>query len=110
MLVDGIRALFLGDFITPTSGSYAGRLGPWARLVSAIGIQPRSRLMKWLFAVYGAIWLVVVGAFALGLRWAWLAMLLLAAGSLWYLIFGSIVSALVIVLLLLPPVRNAYVG
>lgn len=66
--------------------------------------------MKWLFVAYGAIWLAVIVAFALRVRWAWMAMLVLAAGSLWYLIFGSIVSALVIALLLLPPVRAAYRG
>lgn len=110
MLVDGVRALLVGDFITPKSGAYAGRLGPWARLVSAIGIAPRSTLMKWVFVVYGGIWLAIVAAFALGARWAWVAMLLLAVGSLWYLIFGSIVSAVVIVLLLLPAVRAVYLG
>lgn len=110
MLVDGTRALLTGDFITPKSGPYAGQLGPWTRLVSAIGIPPRSALMKWLFVAYGAIWLAVIVAFALRVRWAWMAMLVLAAGSLWYLIFGSIVSALVIALLLLPPVRAAYRG
>jgi hypothetical protein len=108
MFVDGVRALLVGDFITPKSGPYAGQLGPWTRLVSAIGIAPRSALMKWLFVAYGAIWLAVVVAFALRVQWAWMAMLVLAVGSLWYLIFGSIVSALVIVLLLLPSVRAAY--
>jgi len=45
MVVDGLRALLVGDFVTPKSGPYVGRLGPWAELVSAIGIAPRSALM-----------------------------------------------------------------
>ena len=58
MAFDGIRALVVGDYVTPRSGSYAGQLGPWARLVSAVGIGPRSTLMKAVFAVYGLAWLV----------------------------------------------------
>jgi hypothetical protein len=110
MVVDGVWALVAGDYITPKTGPYAGRLGPWAELVSAIGVAPRSTLMKWVFVTYGATWLVAAGAFALGARWAWVAMLVLAVSSLWYLIFGSIVSAVVIVLLLLPGVRAVYLG
>ncbi len=33
MVVDGSRALVKGEYITPKSGSFAGNLGPWAKLV-----------------------------------------------------------------------------
>jgi hypothetical protein len=45
MLFDGTRALILGDYVTPKSGEYAGRLGPWSILVKAIGIEPRLMSM-----------------------------------------------------------------
>ncbi|QPP10126.1 hypothetical protein G4Z16_31055 [Streptomyces bathyalis] len=46
MLFDGLHALVTGDFVTPSSGTHAGRLGPWADLVSGIGLDPRSLLVK----------------------------------------------------------------
>jgi hypothetical protein len=58
MLFDGSRALILGDYVTPTSGPYAGQLGPWTKLVSRVGIEPRSTLMKCIFTIYGAVWLL----------------------------------------------------
>jgi hypothetical protein len=42
---DGSRALIVGDYVTPKSGAYAGQLGPWAKLVAAVGIEPRSTVM-----------------------------------------------------------------
>lgn len=105
MLFDGARALIVGDYLTPSSGEYAGRLGPWARLVGRVGIDPRSAGMKWLFVVYGLVWLGVLVAFALGWRWAWWATAALAAGSLWYLVPGTVLSAVTLVLLVLPGMR-----
>ena len=100
MLFDGARALIVGDYITPRSGPYAGQLGAWSRVVSAVGIEPRSTLMKSIFAVYGALWLLVIAAFLLGRPWARPAMLTAAAGALWYLPAGTLLSAVQIVLLL----------
>ena len=108
MLFDGVRALLVGDYVTPRSGEHAGRLGPWTHAVSAVGIEPRSTAMKLVFVVYGAVWLAVVVAFAARQPWAWAAMLALAVGSLWYLVVGTAASAIVIAVLLLPAVRAAY--
>jgi len=96
---DGLRALTVGDYVTPTTGRYAGQLGPWARVVSAAGLEPRSTLMKSIFAVYGLLWLVAMACFAAGWRWAWHAMLVAAIGALWYLPFGTLLSLLQVVLL-----------
>lgn len=100
MAADGIRALIVGDYITPGSGRFAGQLGPWSAVVSAIGIPPRSTLMKGIFAAYGLAWLAVILAYLAGARWAWRAMLLAAVFSLWYLPLGTLFSLLVIGLLL----------
>lgn len=101
MAFDGARALIVGDYVTPSSGEYAGQLGPWANLVAAAGIEPRSTLMKTIFVVYGVFWLIVISFFAQKQRWAWTAMLIAAVGSLWYLPFGTVSSMIQIALLVL---------
>ncbi len=101
MTFDGARALTAGDYTTPASGEYAGQLGPWARIVKAVGIEPRSTLMKSIFVFYGLAWLIVTSFFAQKLQWTWWAMLIAAAGSLWYLPIGTVSSLIQIALLLL---------
>ncbi len=103
---EGGRALAVGDYITPKSGKYAGQLGPWSKVVSAVGIEPRSTLMKSIFLVYGVIWIGITVCFILNLHWASWAMLIAAAGSLWYLPFGTLLGIVQIILLLLPPLRS----
>ena len=100
MLLDGLRALVLGDYTTPRMGAHAGELGPWARLVSALGIPPRSVGMKIAFVVYGAGYLAAVVLFALGILPA-PVLIVAAALGLWYLPFGTLLNAIVIVLLVL---------
>ncbi len=41
MFFDGIRALTVGNYLTPSRGVYADQLGPWSRLIEAVGIEPR---------------------------------------------------------------------
>lgn len=102
---DGGHALVTGDYVTPKSGPHAGQLGPWSRLVSAVGIEPRSTLMKSVHLGLGLAWLGVVVCFAGGLPWAWWGMLVCATLGLWYLPFGTLLSVIQIVLLLLPALR-----
>lgn len=107
---EGSRALLVGDYLTPRTGDYAGQLGPWSRLVEALGIEPRSTVMKLIFLGYGLAWLGAIGAFASGRAWAWKAMLGAAVGSLWYLPFGTLLGSIQIVLLLMPAVRTPASG
>ncbi len=100
MAFDGGRALIVGDYVTPRTGQYAGQLGPWSRLVQAVGLQSRGTLMKSIFLVYGVGWLLVGAAYLAGLSWSWWGMLLLAIGALWYLPFGTLLSVIQIILLL----------
>jgi hypothetical protein len=99
MSFDGMRALVVGDYVTPSSGAYAGQLGTWSKIVLAVGIEPRSTLMKSIFVIYGVAWLIIISFFTQRLRWAWWAMLVAAAGSLWYLPVGTISSMIQIALL-----------
>lgn len=103
---DGARALVVGDYVTPRSGPYAGQLGPWSKLVSAVGIAPRSTLMKSIHVALGSAWLAVMICFALRLPWAWTGMLVCAIAGLWYLPFGTLLSVVQIVLLVLPQLRT----
>ena len=100
MAFDGMRALVVGSYLTPGSGDHAGQLGPWARLVRAVGIAPESTGMKAAFVVLGAAWLIAAAGLALGAQWGrWLGVVL-AVGTLWYLVPGTLISVLLLVLLL----------
>jgi hypothetical protein len=90
MTFDGTRALTVGDYVTPSSGAHAGQLGPWHRIVSAVGISPRSTAMKLLFVAYGISWLTITFAFARGATWGWLAMVIASVATLWYLPVGTL--------------------
>jgi hypothetical protein len=102
---DGGHALVVGDYVTPRSGPHAGQLGPWARLVALAGVEPRSTIMKAVHLILGSVWLVASAGFLLGAAWGWRAMLLCAIAGLWYLPFGTLLSLVQIVLLLLPALR-----
>lgn len=100
-VTDGTVALVSGDYVTPKSGQYAGQLGSWAKVASAVGIDPRSTAMKLIFIVYGLIWLAVIVGFVLHANWSWWAMFVAAALSLWYLPFGTLLGVIQIALLLI---------
>jgi hypothetical protein len=106
MLFDGARALIIGDYITPSSGEHAGQLGPWSKVVAAIGIEPRSTAMKVAFMVFGTTWLTLVLAFLFKADWSWLGLLLVACATLWYLPVGTIAAVLVAALLFVPSVKE----
>ena len=103
---DGSRAFIVGDYVTPSSGDYAGQLGPWSKVVAAIGIPPRSTLMKSIHVGLGIAWLLCTVAFIARAPWAWSAMLACSVLSLWYLPFGTLFGLIQIVLLLMPSVKG----
>jgi hypothetical protein len=96
MTFDGLRALTVGDYLTPTTGPYAGQLGPWSGVVSAVGLVPRSSMMKVIFVVFGLSWVGVTAAFVRRTRWSAGALAGLAVATLWYLPVGTVVSVLVL--------------
>jgi len=101
MAFDGGRALIKGDYIRPKTGEYAGQLGPWAKLVDKVGIDPESTTMKAIFLFWGLIGLVITVSFILNMKWAANGLILINILSLWYLVPGTISSGLQIVLLLI---------
>ena len=98
MLFDGLRSLIVGDYVTPKSGEYAGQLGPWANLVRAVGIDPRSKFMKGFFVLYGFTALLIAARYALGYD-AQPDMIAVAVFGLWYLPVGTITNVLILLLL-----------
>lgn len=102
MTFDGQRALLPGDYLTPRRGPYRGRLGRWAKLVAALGIDPRSTAMKTVFVAVGlahlaaAVWL----ALSPDPVAVWVA-LIVAESALWYLPFGTIAAVAVFALVFL---------
>lgn len=102
---DGGHALVTGDYVTPSSGQYAGQLGPWSKLVSAVGIEPRSILIKLIHVTIGIMWVVVIVCFVCRLPWAWRGMVFCAGAGLWYLPFGTMLSLIQLLLLMLPALR-----
>lgn len=99
---DGVHALTRGDYVTPRSGAHAGQLGPWAHLVSAVGLEPRSTLMKSVHLLFGAAWLVAAAGFLRRAPWGWRGLLLSAVASLWYVPFGTLIGIVLLVLLTRP--------
>ncbi len=99
MLFDGTRVLITGDYVTPSTGEYAGKLGPWSTLVQAIGIDPRSTLMKSIFVIYGLTALVTAVCFALGFSWARGAMMAICILGLWFLPIGTVFNLVALILL-----------
>lgn len=99
MIFDGSRALVYGDYLTPSTGEYAGQLGLWATVVSWVGIEPRSVFMKLTFVTYGISIIVMGILFVMKIRWARMGLLTMALLGLWYLPFGTLINLMVIFLL-----------
>ena len=96
MTFDGSRALIVGDYVTPASRP--GELGPWHYAVEAIGVGPRSTLMKILFVLFGIAWIAVAIGLARRVTWAPRAALILAIGTLWYAPVGTVAGLIQIAL------------
>jgi|SRR5580698_6864259 hypothetical protein len=99
MIFDGVHAFTTGDYVTPRSGAYAGQLGPWSKVVRAIGLDPRSNLMKGIFIFQGAATLALLACFWLRFKWGKTALKIAAVAELWYLPMGTINGVLVLILL-----------
>ena len=102
MAFDAGRALIVGDYVTPQTG----QLGPWSKVVEAVGVAPRSSLMKFTFLIYGVVFLVLAAALALGVRWVWWGLLVVALLGLWYIPFGTLINGIIILLLIVSAQRS----
>ena len=101
MFADGMRALVLGDYVTPAHGEYAGQLGPWAGVLKAVDIDPRSTVVKSAFVLYGIASFIAVIGFATDKLWGRSALIVLAVLGLWYLPIGTGADMIALTLLFL---------
>ena len=105
MAFDGMRALTVGDYLTPREGPHAGRLGPWSGMVERAGLEPRSTAVKSGFLILGIAWLSAVAAYATGQAWGGWGLMVLSVLSLWYLPFGTLLALVELGLLLAAHLR-----
>jgi hypothetical protein len=113
MAFDGAYALVTGNYLTPRSGPFAHQLGPWASVVKAAGIEPRSFLMRFIFLAYGSALLAATYRFARRRPWGRALLLLAEIGSLWWVGAQTPVALTQILILLLlsdPPAEPAAVA
>lgn len=96
---DGARALVMGEYVTPKTGPYAGQLGPWAGLVRAVGLDPKSKAVKCVHVLLGLAWLVSLAGFAVRADWGRMALLICSVASLWYLPFGTLIGVVTLAIL-----------
>ena len=96
MAFDGLRAFVQGQYTVPSSGRYAGQLGPWSSVLSAVGVSPGHPGVKGLFVGLGMTWLMAGAMVVAGHPQALRITLAVAVCSLWYLPAGTAISAVVI--------------
>lgn len=100
LIYDGARALVVGDYQTPKSGRSAGQLGPWARVVAAAGLDPRSPAIKFVHVGLGLAWLVSAACWVLGGPIARWMLLSCSVATLWYMPLGTLLSLVQVALLI----------
>ncbi len=100
MAFDGSQAMITGHLLGPTSGAHAGELGPWRYIVQKVGVNPGGKPMRLFFMIYGWGWLLIAGGFAARQPWSWTTMVIAAAGALWFLPLGTLLSLMQLALLL----------
>ena len=83
LIFDGSRALIVGDYVTPASGARAGQLGPWSRIVSAVGFEPRSTFIKCLHLFLGVAWLITLIVLLVRPASGWWLALCCGVATLW---------------------------
>ena len=92
MLFDGLHVLKKGKYFGPDEP------GVWSKIVASLGINPFS--IGPVFVVLGLVWFVSVAGLLTATSWGWLALMVTAAATLWYVKVGTVISIIVMVLLL----------
>ncbi len=93
MLFDGLHVLKKGKYFGPEEP------GVWSKIVASLGINPFS--IGPVFVVLGLFWFLSVGVLLASISWGWLALMVTASATLWYVKVGTAISMIVIVLLLI---------
>jgi len=93
MLFDGLHVIRKGKYFGPDEP------GLWSKIISSLGVNPFS--IGPVFVALGLAWFVSIAGLFSSSSWGWLALLLSAIATLWYVKIGTVISVLVIALLVL---------
>jgi hypothetical protein len=105
-IYDGVRAFRKGDYTTSSSGPHAGQLGPWAKLVALVGIDPRGVPMKTVHVLLGVCWIASALLFVAKPHFGWTALVVSSLCSLWYLPIGTVLAVIELGMLFTSQIRN----
>ena len=92
MLFDGVYVMIKGQYIGPP------KPGPWSGLFRFMGVDVFS--MGPVFILYGICWLVILYGLWSSRDWTFIAGLILAVATLWYIPFGTLISVVWILTLI----------
>jgi len=92
MLIDGIYVMLNGKYIGPE------KPGPWSSLLSVTGVDIFK--LGPMFVGFGIAWLVLAFGLFTGSSWTYWLGIVVAALTLWYLPFGTIISLIVLIALI----------
>lgn len=101
MIFDASHAFMTGHYVTPRNGEGAGQLGPWAKVVRSVGMNPNGTGMRLGFMALGIAWLSMATGFAVNADAGWLRPvgMGLAICTLWYAPIGTLLALIEFVLL-----------
>ncbi len=88
MIFDGIHVIKKGKYFGPPEP------GAWSKIISKCGLDPFS--IGPLFILLGAMWLVSSVGLVLEFQWGYVALLITAISTLWYIKVGTIISIITI--------------
>ena len=100
MLADGIFVLLKGKYIGPA------KPGPWSKLFTSCGINVFN--LGPLFILFGLCWLVFLAGLWLNQSWAYLLGIVISVLTLWYLPFGTFISLILLILLIIAKQKLRY--
>jgi uncharacterized membrane protein HdeD (DUF308 family) len=92
LVFDGIRKLLTGYY----TGEQTIGLGPWATIVSTIGVQPANMAIPFLFL--GVIWIVNGIIVLLGANTRYERVIAISIVTLFYALLGTLIGAITILL------------
>ena len=88
MIFDGIHVIKKGKYFGPA------KPGAWSKIISKCGLDPLS--IGPLFIFLGLMWLFSSASLLLEFQWGYIALLITAISTLWYIKVGTIISIITI--------------
>ena len=93
MIFDGVHVIKKGKYFGPPEP------GAWSKIISKCGINPFS--IGPLFILLGVMWLISSTGLLLDYQWGYMAVLITAISTLWYIKVGTVISILTLFCLFL---------